>query len=253
MAVRALLVRGMCVGVLSGLLSWLFSYLVGEPGIEGALEFEDRLAHAAGESHGVELVSRGVQSTIGLGTAVILFGVATGGLFALAYAVAYGRIGALSPRATAAVLAAGAFVVVFLVPFLKYPANPPASTDDGTVGQRTGLYLVLVLASVMLAVASTAVGRRLTPRVGAWNAVLLAAGLYVVITGVVMLILPTVDETPADFPATVLYDFRVASLGGQLVLWAAIGLLFGWLTDRNLRSPRTAPHRQLGRRRPAPR
>lgn len=234
MVVRTLLTRGMSVGALAGLLAWLFSYLFGEPGIDHAIAFEDRLAHAAGESHGVELVSRGVQSTIGLGTAVVLFGVAVGGLFALAYAVAYGRIGSMSARVTAAVLAAGAFAVVVLVPFLKYPANPPASTDAGTVGQRTGLYLVLVLVSVILGVASVSVGRRLHPRVGAWNAVLLAAGLYVVTAGVVLMLMPTVDETPADFPAAVLYDFRVASIGNQIVLWASIGLLFGWLTDRSL-------------------
>lgn len=235
MVVRTLLVRGMVVGVLAGLLSWLFLYFFGEPAIDGAIAFEDRLAHAAGESDGVALVSRGVQSTIGLGTAVILFGVAIGGLFALAYAVAYGRLGSLSPRATAAVLAAGAFVAVVLVPFLKYPANPPASTDAGTVGQRTGLYVVLLLVSVILAVSSVSVGRRLHPRVGAWNAVLLAAGLYVLTTGVVLMVMPSADETPADFPGAVLYDFRVAALGNQVVLWVAIGLLFGWLTDRSLR------------------
>jgi len=233
-AVGTLLLRGMGVGVAAGLLSWLFSYLFGEPAVEGAIAFEDRL-HAAGEAHGVELVSRGVQSTIGLGTAVILFGVAVGGLFALAYAVAYGRIGTLSPRTAAAVLAAGAFVVVGLVPFLKYPANPPASTDDSSVGRRTALYLVLILVSVILAVASVSVGRRLHRRLGAWTAVLLAVGLYVFTVGVVLLIMPTVNETPVDFPATVLYDFRVAYLGNQVVLWAAIGLLFGWLTDRSLR------------------
>ncbi len=235
MVVRTLLIRGMVVGLAAGLLSWLFSYSFGEPGIEGAIAFEERLSLAAGQSHGVELVSRGVQSTIGLGVALLLFGVAIGGLFAIAYAVAYGRIASLSPRATALVLAAGAFLAVFLVPFLKYPANPPAPSEDSTVGQRTGLYLVLVLVSVILALASTALGRRLYPRVGAWNAALLASGLYVVTISVAMFVMPTVSETPADFPATVLYDFRLASLGNQVVLWATIGLLFGWLTDRSLR------------------
>lgn len=154
MVARTLLVRGMFVGVVAGLLSWLFSYLFGEPGIEGGIAFEERLARSAGDSHGVELVGRGVQSTIGLGAALVVFAVAIGGLLAIAYAVAYGRIGSLSPRATAALLAAGAFLVVFLVPFLKYPANPPASSEDGTIVQRTALYLVLVLVSMLLAVAS---------------------------------------------------------------------------------------------------
>lgn len=240
MVVRTLLVRGMLVGVVAGLLSWVFSRLFGEPAVDAAIAYEEEVARAAGESHGAELVSRGVQSTVGLGVAVLIFGVAIGGLFALAYAVAYGRIGLLSPRATAAVLAAGALLIVYVVPFLKYPANPPASSDDASVGQRTGLYLTLVLVSVVLTVASVLMGRRLHPRVGAWNAVLLASGLYAVVIGVVMLVLPTVDETPTDFPATVLYDFRLASLGTQVVLWASIGLLFGWLTDRSLRRPLVA-------------
>lgn len=50
-------------------------------------------------------------------------------------------------------------------------------------------------------------------------------------------VMPTVNDIPADFPAAVLYDFRLAALGNQVVLWATIGLLFGWLTDRSLRRP----------------
>lgn len=241
MVVRTLLVRGIYAGVAAGLLSWLFSYVVGEPGIEGGLAFEEQLAHAGGESDGAELVSRGLQATVGLGAALVVFAVAIGGLFALAYAVAYGRIGALSPRATAAVLAAGAFLVVFLVPFLKYPANPPATSDDVTIAQRTGIYLGLVLISVILAVASVVLGRRLNARLGAWNSALVAIGVYVVTVGLVMFVLPTVNETPADFPATVLYQFRLASVGNQLVLWSTIGLLFGWLTDRSLRRLQASP------------
>lgn len=53
--------------------------------------------------------------------------------------------------------------------------------------------------------------------------------------GIVLFVIPTVNETPADFPATVLYDFRLAALGNQVVLWATIGLLFGWLTARSVR------------------
>jgi hypothetical protein len=52
--------------------------------------------------------------------------VALGGLFSIAFAICYGRIGRFGPRATSALVAAGAFVAVELVPFLKYPANPPS-------------------------------------------------------------------------------------------------------------------------------
>jgi hypothetical protein len=41
------------------------------------------------------------------------------------------------------------FVSLFLVPFLKYPANPPSVGDPGTVTRRTMLYLLLVGWSVV--------------------------------------------------------------------------------------------------------
>ena len=59
----------------------------------------------------------------------------------------------------------------------------------------------------------------------------------VVIAGYLM---PTVDEVPAGFPADVLWQFRIASLGTQAVLWTSVGLLFGALTDRALRQERRA-------------
>ena len=53
--------------------------------------------------------------------------------------------------------------------------------------------------------------------------------------------LPVVDETPADFPATVLYDFRVAALGVHVVLWSVLGLVFGALVERGARREQRVP------------
>jgi hypothetical protein len=52
-----------------------------------------------------ELVSRTIQETLGLALGVGLVGVALGGLFSIAFAVCYGRIGQLGPRATSALVA----------------------------------------------------------------------------------------------------------------------------------------------------
>jgi hypothetical protein len=232
---RTLLIRGMIVGVIAGLLSLVFAYVFGEPGIDSGVAFEDQASRAAGEAPEMELVSRGVQSTIGLATAVVMYGVAVGGLFALVYAVAYGRIGRLGPRALAALLAVVAYLVVVVAPFVKYPANPPGANEPSTISDRTGLYVALVLISVILGVAAVAVAQRLAPRIGVWAATLTAAGAYLVVIGVVEFVMPAVNETPVGFPAAVLWQFRLASLGTQAVLWATLGLLFGWLTDRSLR------------------
>lgn len=228
---RMLLVRGMLSGLVAGLLALIFAYVFGEPSVVIAIGLE---AATPGEAPEPEVVSRAVQSTIGLATAILVYAVAFGGLFSLAFAVAYGRMGRLSARATAAVLALGGYLVVFVVPFLKYPANPPAVGNPDTISQRTGWYLVMVVASVLLAVAATYLGRRLTSRLGTWNAVLTATAAFVVIVALVQFLLPTINEVTDTFPATVLWDFRVASLGTQLVMWATIGLVFGALVARHL-------------------
>ena len=41
-----------------------------------------------------------------------------------------------------------------------------------------------------------------------------------------------VNEVPAGFPAVALWDFRIASLGIQTVLWGSIGVLFGYVGPR---------------------
>lgn len=230
--VRNLLVRGMLAGLVGGLVAALFAWLFGEPSVDAAIAYEDALAVAAGEEAGGEPpVSRGVQSTIGLAVGFLIYGVAVGGLLALAYSAALGRFGRLGRRGTAVAVALVGFGSGVLVPFLKYPANPPASSIDDTIGTRTGLFVILVALSVGLAIAATVLAGRLAGRLGWWNAVLAATGAYVVVVGLIGFLLPAIAETPADFPATVLYDFRLASLGGHVVLWAATALVLAALVD----------------------
>jgi divalent metal cation (Fe/Co/Zn/Cd) transporter len=70
--VRTLLVRGLWVGLVAGLLVLGFAYLFGEASIDRAIDFEEQAARAAGEHHGADLVSRSVQSTIGLAGSLTL-------------------------------------------------------------------------------------------------------------------------------------------------------------------------------------
>jgi hypothetical protein len=230
--VRALLVRGMLAGAFAGLLAFAFAHVFGEPQVDLAIGFEEHMHQMAGEAPEPELVSREVQSTIGLLTGIVVYSCALGGIFALAFAYAHGRLGTLSPRGTAAVLAAAGFVTLILVPQIKYPANPPSIGDPDTIGQRTELYFMILALSVIAAIAATSTGKQLARHFGAWISALVAGAAYVAIVAIGMLILPPVNEVPADFSATTLWNFRIASLGIEAVLWTALGLLFGFLADR---------------------
>jgi predicted cobalt transporter CbtA len=179
-----------------------------------------------------ELVSRATQAGIGLFTAVTVYNAAFGGLFALVFAFANGRMGNFSPRAVSVLLAISGMIAVYLVPTLKYPANPPSVGSAETIGVRTALYFVLIALSILAMVAAWMLRDRLKPRYGDWNAALIAGAAYLVVVIAASLVLPGVDEVPDGFPAVVLWQFRIASAGAQLIMWATLGLVFGALTER---------------------
>jgi hypothetical protein len=238
--VRALLVRGMLAGGVAGLLAFGFAFVFGEPQVDLAIGFEEHMHHMASEAAEPELVSRAVQGTIGLFAGVIVYSCALGGFFALAFAYAYGRIGALNPRGTATVLAVTGFVTLILVPQIKYPANPPSIGEPDTIGMRTALYFTMIALSVIAAIAAILTGKQLVRRLGAWNSALVAGAAYLAVVAAGMSILPPVNEVPADFSATALWNFRLASLGIEAVLWTALGLTFGFLAERQLVPTRRA-------------
>jgi predicted cobalt transporter CbtA len=241
---RTFLVRGMLVGILAGLLSFGFLKTYGEPQVDRAIAFETQLDEAKAAAQKAkgeaveeepELVSRSTQAGIGLFVAVMVYCTAFGGLFGLAFAFAYGRIpGPLTPQALSALLAAMGFVAIYLVPNLKYPANPPSVGAPETIGVRTALYFVMIAISLAAMIGSASLKRLFVPRFGEWNANLMVAACYIVVVVVAGLVLPIVNEVPDGFPAAVLWNFRVASIGAQFIMWVTLGLLFGALTQRAL-------------------
>jgi hypothetical protein len=232
--ITAFLVRGMLTGLLAGLLAFGFAKAFGEPQVDRAIAFEEQAAKAKGEAPDEELVSRKLQSTLGLLTATEAYGMAIGGLFGLAFAVAYGRVGPLRPNAIALLLAGAGFLTIVLVPGLKYPPNPPSVGQPETIAMRTETYFLLILASLVTFALAFGVRRSIMERFGEWNATLIAGAVFIGIISAVMLLLPDVNEVPEAFSAVVLWNFRLASIGTQLVLWAVIGALFGALTERSL-------------------
>ncbi|WP_432993374.1 CbtA family protein [Dactylosporangium sp. CA-233914] len=281
---KRIIARGAIAGIVAGLVAFVFARIFAEPRIQDAIDYEsgrDEAQHAldraagivVGEhGHGHELFSRTIQGNIGIGIGMVAFGLAMGALFAVAYAVCLGRVGNVRPRTLALLLAGGGFLAIYGVPFLKYPANPPAVGHEETIGQRSAYYLIMVLASVLFMILAVILGQRLRARFGTWNASLLAGAAFVVATGVLMALLPNfgelssnvaeygrhATETPQPlkneagnivfpgFDADLLYEFRLYALGAQLLLWTVLGLVFAPLAERLLgnRPVRVEPVRE---------
>lgn len=264
------ILRGVLSGAIGGLIAFIFARIFAEPQIQLAIDYEsardaaqDKLDKAAGIAvppAGPDIFSRAIQANVGIGVGMILMGAALGAIFAVVFAVCLGRVGKVRPRALALLLAGGGFLGFYLVPFIKYPANPPAIGHEDTIGARTGLYLIMVVCSLLFLVLAVLLGRKLQARFGTWNASLLAGAAFIVAIGIVMLILPSLGELSANvaayghhatetplpltdsdgtivypgFPADVLANFRLYSVGAQLIIWATIGLVFAPLADRLL-------------------
>lgn len=227
---RDFLVRGLLAGLLAGFVAFIVAYLIGEPSVNDAIALEES-AHGGG----AEIVPRSIQSTVGLLTGTVIAGVALGGLVGILSALALGRLGRLGVRGVSLSLASIGFVSVSLLPFVAYPPNPPAVGHAETIGARTELYFLMVLISIIGAVTAVLVGRKLAVRWSGWYATLVAIAGYLAVTLTAIASLPSYSEVPADFPATVLYEFRVASLVTQLALWTTLGVTLGELLYRRQR------------------
>lgn len=254
MSARAFLTRGLLAGLLAGIATFLVAYQVGEPPLEQAIALEEAGAPAPsgeGEAGGRSptgadesaVVSRGTQRTWGLLAGSVAISVALGGIVALVAAGVAGRLGRLTPGQSTAVVSLIGFVAFALVPFLKYPANPPGVGSAETIGARTAYYFLFVLMSLAMAVAASVLATKVWERSGAYVAVCTGVGLYLVLVVVAGLLMPTVNEV-GDFPADTLWFFRRASIITAASTWAVIGVVLTGLVGRLYRQTATASARR---------
>lgn len=240
-----LLIRGLIAGFVAGILAGGIAYVTGEQHIDAAIAIEESQSTAADQldtstsptdnhhhADAEPLVSRDGQRA-GLFLATALAGAALGAIYACVLAMA-ARRSRLSATALIALVGAAGWFAVAAVPFAKYPANPPAVGDPDTITQRTLLWFVMVLVG-LLAVAAFAyaykvVGARTTSTVAPAAAAALVA-VVVVTAGCALA--PVIDEVPADFPATLLWQFRMSSAATQLTLWTSLAGLFALLSERS--------------------
>ena len=264
MTARAFLIRGLVAGLLAGIVTFLVAYSVAEPHVEAAIALEDAGgAVAASEDshdHGVTAadgtthshvdeedtaVSRASQRTWGLLTGTLTVGVALGGIVALVAAGAMGRIGRLVPGQSTALVTLIGFVSFALVPFLKYPATPPAVGSGDTIGDRTALYFGFVLVSVVAALLATCAGLKVRERIGTYGGVVAGVAGYLVVVVVAGHLFAPVDEV-GDFPAGVLWSFRWSALITLATMWGVLGVVLTGLVSRlYAHETATAQRRQL--------
>ncbi|GAB10559.1 hypothetical protein GOARA_060_00100 [Gordonia araii NBRC 100433] len=253
---RKFIGAGLFAGLVAGIVSFVFARIFIEPQVAKAIDYEggrgaaeEALAghadHAAGGHHHgeeAELFSRSVQENIGAGVGSVVFALAIGALFAVAFTLLWAYVGrrwpSTDPRAVVGVLGLLGFIAVFGVPFFFYPANPPAVGDDDTIGARSGAFLTITLVSVIAMIVAVVVALQLRDRLGGLGGATVAGIGYLVVITVAKLLLPEFHEVPEavkneqgaivfpGFPGGVIADFRVYAIANQVVLWTVLTLVF---------------------------
>ena len=216
-------------GLIGGIALALVLRLLGEDAIGRAIAIEARLDPAPAGHH--DVFSRTTQQIGGM-IAALIFGLALGVVFAVVLALVRHRMAGPGDVRRVVTLAAIAFATVALVPFLKYPANPPGVGDPDTITRRTMLYLVMLTWSIVSTWAAWRAFRWLRAR--ARPDIERLAGTAAVYTALIAIgfasLPPFTDRV--GVPAQLLWRFRIDAITGQAVFWAVTGLAFAWLAAR---------------------
>ncbi|MBI2957349.1 MAG: CbtA family protein [Chloroflexi bacterium] len=223
---------GILAGLAAGFAMGLFHFVVTEPIINRAIAIEEAAAASSGHDE-VALVSRVVQEGM-LVFGSVIYGAAAGMLFAVVFSLVGQRL-PVRPEARAVALAAILWLSSGLVPFLKYPANPPGVGDPATMEYREAIQFGFIGVSLFLAALAALVYwrlGRLRPGVLRAKRSLIAVSLYLAMAVVLLAVSPAnPDEVTA--PAGLVWDFRIRSLFGQVLFWGVLGFASAWLLKRS--------------------
>ncbi|MFJ8819621.1 CbtA family protein [Amycolatopsis thermoflava] len=239
MSLLSSLGRGLLAGGGAGLLSGAFSWWLAEPVLDRAVELESARQAAANVAQSAEVFGRATQHA-GLLFSATVSGLAFGVLFGVVYALLQhkqpgDRAWSLSLR-----LAGAGFLAVELLPFLRYPGNPPGVGDPATVSLRANAWLTAIGVSIVFVVAAWQLNGHLRRR-GVPDPLVQLVCAGVVVAGLATLFLLPDSPDPVAAPASLVWDFRLLSLASLALLWAALGAGFGLLAERDRGRLRFSP------------
>ena len=221
--------------VMAALLVSLFHTFITEPLIDNAIRIEEQMSQAetqaVGDTHEeMPIVSRDVQK-LGLFLGWFLYAVGWACLFGAIYFLAQKWLPGSVIWQRGLTMAALAYWAIALLPFLKYPANPPGVGDPATIDYRQMIYLTVLGLSIFGAVIAVRLYQQFAQkpgRVKPWLPPLLFMGAFSL---AIYFFLPA-NPDAIRMPLEIVQNFRVLSLSGLTVFWVSFGLVFAWFTQR---------------------
>ncbi len=221
------LVSGFSAGTIHG----LANFVTTEPFLDEAIGIENQNLFASGEEKDTpvfwaEYNAYRVWQKGGQVLAGGILGLSIGSLFGVVFAYSRHVLPGQNHVKKSLVLAGLMWFTIFIIPFLKYPANPPTVGDPDTVVLRAVLYLSFIALSGFGAVGFYRVYKKLQDR----KKIFAFIGFAVYISIVFVLMPPNPDEITA--PMELVNGFRVMSVTAVTVFWIANALILGLLWEK---------------------
>ena len=211
---------------LQGLIHGTVNFAIVEPYLDQAIGIENQNLFASGEEEDtpefwVEYEGYRDWQKSGQILAGVILGMSIGSLFGIVFALSRKSLPGNNDIKKAVILAGIMWTTLYLIPFLKYPANPPTVGDGETVVLRAILYLSFIAISGMGAFGFYKLSKKFQK-----NKKLLALVGYVVFISIVFVAMPeNPDEVTA--PMNLVNEFRIMSVLGVTSFWASVGIILG--------------------------
>ena len=149
-------------------------------------------------------------------------GLTYGAILGIVYVISRKYLPSSDDRKKALILAAIMCLSLYIVPFIKYPANPPAVGDPETIGLRDSLYTSYQLASGLIALGVSILMYKLR-RISYIKYVIPV--FYLGLVAFIYAIFPAnPDEITA--PMDLVNAFRAVTFGTMVIFYLVLGTIF---------------------------
>jgi predicted cobalt transporter CbtA len=218
-------------GAIAGTLLGLINQVVVEPFIDKAIGIEMQRHIANGETFDTNEQSRyRLWQKGGEIIAGAILGMSIAALFGIVFAYSRDSLPGHNNnnKKKALILGGIMFLVLFLVPALKYPANPPAVGDPNTISYRESLYTAILAISGFSALGLAFLYRKLGNK---QSKKIIVPSIYAVIIASAYLLLPP-NPDKIMIPTDLIVSFRIASVFTMGIFWGLLGIILGLFWDK---------------------
>ena len=218
-------------GAFAGLIHGAVNFAIVEPYLDQAIGIENQNLFASGaeedtpqfwaEYDGYRDWQKSGQILAG-----VILGLSMGSLFGIVFALSRNSLPGSNDVKKSVILAFVMWSTIVLIPFLKYPANPPTVGDADTVVLRSILYLSFIAISGIAAVSFYQISKKL--KENKKLAALIGYGVFITVAFITMPENP--DEVTA--PMSLVNEFRFMSILGISSFWMSVGIILGLFWNR---------------------